>query len=97
MLVDYIAAGLDPAQFWGLTFRTYDLHMTGAGRRIERHSDMLNRHSWGTAAMTGAAMAGKLPKFENVFRPRLKLGAAQSADVLEANIRALARAWGAVT
>ena len=69
--------------------------MTGAGRRIERQADMLNRHSWGTAAMTGAAMGGKLPKFEKVFRPRIKQGAAQSAEVLEANIRALAAAWGA--
>lgn len=89
-----MSAGLDPGQFWGLTFRTYDLHMTGAGRRIERQADMLNRHSWGTAAMTGAAMAGKLPKFERVFRPRIKQGAAQSAEVLEANLRALAKAWG---
>lgn len=90
-----MSAGLDPGQFWTLTFRTYDLHMTGAGRRIERQADMLNRHSWGTAAMTGAAMGGKLPKFEKVFRPRIKQGAAQSAEVLEANIKALAAAWGA--
>lgn len=69
--------------------------MTGAGRRIERQADMLNRHSWGTAAMTGAAMGGKLPKFEKVFRPRIQQGAAQSAEVLEANIKALAAAWGA--
>ena len=45
--------------------------------------------------MTGAAMAGKLPKFEKVFRPQIKPGAAQSAAVLEANIRAMAKAWGA--
>lgn len=70
--------------------------MRGAARRIERDAEVLNRHAWGNAAMTGAAMAGKLKPFEQVFRPKLQAGARQSAEVLEANLRALAKAWGAV-
>lgn len=96
LLIDYVAAGFDPAAFWGLTPRLFDLHMQGAIRRMEREADGRNLQTYNGAALTGAAMAGKLPKFERVFRPRPKAGAVQSAEVLEANLRALARAWGAV-
>lgn len=73
----------------------FDLHMQGAVRRIEREAEMSNRQAWNTASMTGAAMAGKLKPYESVFRPRIKAGVAQSPAVLEANLRALAMAWGA--
>jgi Pyruvate/2-oxoacid:ferredoxin oxidoreductase gamma subunit len=69
--------------------------MQGAIRRMEREAQGVNLQAYNTAALTGAAMAGKLPKFETVFRPRIKSGKAQPAQVLEANLRALARAWGA--
>ena len=75
--------------------RMYDLHMRGAIRRMEREADAANHHAYNTAALTGGAMAGKLPQFDRVFRPRLKSGAVQSADVLQANLLALAKAWGA--
>lgn len=34
---DYISAGFDPAGFWSLTPREYDLHIAGAVQR-ERHA-----------------------------------------------------------
>ena len=91
-----MAAGFDPDAFWRLTLRLYDLHMQGAVKRIERETEISNRHAWNNAAMTGAAMSGKLKRFDEVFRRRPKAGAVQSAEVMEANLRALARAWGAV-
>lgn len=91
-----MAAGFDPGSFWGLTLRLFDLHMRGAVKRIEREAEISNRHAWNNAAMTGAAMSGKLKRFDEVFRRRPKAGAVQSAEVMEANLRALAKAWGAV-
>lgn len=95
-MIDYIAAGFDPAAFWGLTPRMMDLHMQGAVRLLQREAETINRHAYNAAALTGAAMAGKLPRFDTVFRQKLRPGAAQPAEVLDANLRALARAWGAV-
>lgn len=69
--------------------------MQGAIKRMEREAEARNLQTYNGAALTGAAMAGKLPKFDRVFRPPIKSGAAQSAEVLEANLRAMARAWGA--
>jgi len=69
--------------------------MRGASRRIERNIEISNRQSYNTAALTGAAFAGKLPKFEQAFRLKPARGQPQSAAVLEANLRALAIAWGA--
>lgn len=69
--------------------------MQGAIKRMEREAEAANLQTYNGAALTGAAMAGKLPKFERVFRPHLRAGAPQSSEILEANLRALARAWGA--
>lgn len=69
--------------------------MRGAARRIEREIEISNRQAYNTAALTGAAFAGKMPKFDQAFRPKLAPGKPQSAAVLEANLRALAIAWGA--
>jgi len=93
--VDYTAAGFDPHLFWGLTFRLYDLHMQGGSRRIERDIEMRNRQAYNTAELSGVAFVGKLPKYDKVFRPKLTPGIKQSAQVLEANLRACAIAWGA--
>ena len=90
-----MAAGFDPAAFWCITPRLYDLHMRGALKRLEREAETINRHAYNSAALSAGAMKGKLPKYEQVFRAPIKPGAAQSADVLEANLRAMARAWGA--
>ena len=95
--MDYLAAGFQPDGFWRLTFRQYDLHMTGAARRIEREAEMFNRLAYNGAALTGAAFGGKFPDYDKAFSPREAGGAAQSAEALEANLMALARAWGAVT
>jgi len=90
-----VAAGFDPSAFWGLTFRLYDLHMQGAIRRIERETEAMNRQAYNTAALSGGAFAGKMPTYDKAFRKKLQQGARQSAEVLEANLRALAIAWGA--
>jgi Pyruvate/2-oxoacid:ferredoxin oxidoreductase gamma subunit len=95
--MDYVSAGFDPSPFWSLTFRLFDLHMRGASRRIEREIETSNRHAYNTAALSGGAFAGKLPAYDKVFRQRMKVGAKQSAEVIEANLRALAIAWGATS
>lgn len=72
--------------------------MRGAQKRAEMQIEVSNRQAYNTAALTGGAMAGKLPAFEKVFGKRaaqLKSGAKQSAQALEANLRVLAIAWGA--
>ena len=73
----------------------YDLHMRGAIRRMEREADAANHHAYNTAALVGGAMAGKLPDFDRVFRPKVKHGHSQTPEVLEASFWALAKAWGA--
>lgn len=95
--MDYTAAGLCPQGFWGLTFRLYDLHMQGAAKRISREIEVSNRLAWNTAALSGAAFSGQLPKFEKVFSSGSKVRAAaqQSAEVLEAHLKMLAIAFGA--
>lgn len=65
--------------------------MEGAARRIERQADSRNLQAYNMAKLMGA----KLPEFNQVFRKRPKPGMAQPGDVLEANLWALARAWGA--
>lgn len=95
LLIDYVSAGLDAGAFWGLTYRLYDLHMRGAAKRIEREIELSNRQAYNTAALTGGAFAGNLPAYDKVFRKRISAGVRQSAEVLEANLRALARVWGA--
>lgn len=69
--------------------------MDGARARIEREIETANRSAWNTAALVGAAMAGKLPSYDKVFGRKIKRQPAQSAAVLDANLRALAAAWGA--
>lgn len=68
--------------------------MRGAQKRIELQIEISNRQAYNTAALTGGAMAGKLPAFEKVFRPAPSAAKPQSADVQEAMLRTLALAWG---
>lgn len=97
MLIAYAAAGLDPAAFWSLTFRTFDLHMQGAAQRIQREIEISNRQAHNTAALVGGAFAGKLPSYDKAFGKKIGHGVKQSVDVLEAKLRELAAAWGAET
>lgn len=74
--------------------------MRGAAQRVEREIEMRNRQAYNAAALSGAAFAGKLPRFERAFRKQVAVVRARSARpqpaaVLEANLRALAKAWGA--
>lgn len=94
--MDYIAAGFDPSAFWRLTPRQFDLHMQGAQARIERELDAMNRHAYSIAALSGAAFAGQLPKFEKAFGRKVQPGKPQSDASMEASLRVLAVAWGAV-
>ncbi len=69
--------------------------MQGAIRRIERETEALNLQAYNTASLTGGAFVGKMPTYDKAFRKKLQQGTRQSAEVLEANLRALAIAWGA--
>lgn len=93
--MDYIAAGFDPAAFGHLTPRLYQLHMQGAIKRAERDADLRNLQSYNTASLIGEAMSGKLRKFDAVFPKKIQKGVPQPPEVVEANLMALARAWGA--
>lgn len=93
--MDYIAAGFDPLAFWGLTPRLFDLHMQGAQARIERELETMNGHAYSIAALSGAAFAGQLPKFDKAFGRKLPAGKPQSYDALEASLGVMAVAWGA--
>lgn len=58
---------------------------------------MRNRTAWNTAAMVGAAMAGKLPRYEEFFeQDSPDYGEPQTPAQQEAALRVLAAAWGAV-
>lgn len=69
--------------------------MRGAVKRIEREAEFANRQAYNNAALSGAAFAGKLPDFDKAFGGKPKAQAPQSPEVLEANLMALAAAWGA--
>lgn len=98
LLVDYTAAGFDPLAFWGLTPRLFDLHMQGAKERLARELEISNRHAYSTAALAGASFAGKLPAFDKAFGKKLRsAGKQQSVEVMEASLRVLATAWGAIS
>lgn len=94
--MDYTAAGFDPLAFWSHTPRLFDLHMQGAKERLARELEITNRHAYSTAALAGAAFAGKLPAFDKAFGKNLRpSGKPQSVAAMEASLRVLAAAWGA--
>lgn len=58
---------------------------------------MRNRSAWNTAALTGAAMAGKLPRYDEVFGTSTPdHRGPQSAEQQETALRVLAAVWGVV-
>lgn len=92
-----MAAGFDPRAFWSLTPRLFDLHMRGAVKRIERDLDAQHRLAYHTAALSGMAMAGALPAFEEVFKHRrVQPPRAQNLAELEAAIMAIGINLGAM-
>lgn len=62
---------------------------------MEREAEMANRQAWNTAAMAGAAFAGKLKPYERIFGHKAVRRKPQSPAAQEAMLRALAKAWGA--
>lgn len=58
---------------------------------------MRNRAAWNTGALVGAAMAGKLPRYDEFFpvEPVATDTTPQTAAQLEAALYALAASWGA--
>lgn len=93
LLLNYIAAGFSPADFWGLTIRLYDLHMRGAMQRLKRESESRNRQAYNTAALSGGAFAGELPDFDQVFGHDAE-ESEQSEDQIVANAKAWAAQFG---
>lgn len=69
--------------------------MRGARARIDIQIEMSNRQAWNTAALTGGAMAGKLPAYEKIFGG-LRAGATQTPEVQQTMCDTLAKNWGAV-
>ncbi|WP_017999926.1 hypothetical protein [Paracoccus sp. N5] len=87
---------MPPDGFWALTPRLYAVHMHAAIARLKIEMTMRNRSAWNTAALTGAAMVGKLPRYEEFFRPETaEERGAQSAEQQETALRVLAAVWGA--
>lgn len=93
---DYIAAGFPPDEFWALTPRLYALQMRAALERMKIEMTMRNRTAWNTAALVGAAMVGKLPRYHEFFRTEETVQRGpQSPEQQDAALRVLAAAWGA--
>jgi len=88
LLKNYIAAGFDPAAFWGLTPREYAIHLEGAELREQRARSLV----WWTAMMPHMK---KPPSFEKFVGLQPKAPPPQSREVLQAMCDALAHAWGA--
>lgn len=92
LLENYVAAGFDPAAFWGLSPRLYVAHMAGAQRRAEMaHNDAM-RLAYTTAVLTRVKT---MPKLEKLMVRKVKHQRRQSREELQAMCNALAIAWGA--
>lgn len=73
------------------------MQMHAALSRIKIEMTMRNRTAWNTAALVGAAMVGKLPRYDDFFRTDSRESRGpQSPEQQEAALRVLAAAWGAV-
>lgn len=76
--------------------RLYALQMQAHRDRLRLAAEMRNRSAWNTAALTGAAFAGKLRGYDSYFSasdPRQS--GPQTPEQLEAALHVLAAAWGA--
>lgn len=60
-----MAAGFSPADFWGLTFRLYQIHMQGARARIQREADQGKALAWLVAKLS---RVDKIPPLERLLR-----------------------------
>ncbi|MDS9468604.1 hypothetical protein RGQ15_13625 [Paracoccus sp. MBLB3053] len=70
--------------------------MQASRDRLRREVEMRNRSAWNTAALTGAAFAGKLRRFEEYFADRgARVSEPQTQAQMEAALQLLAAAWGA--
>ncbi|WP_136685699.1 hypothetical protein [Falsirhodobacter xinxiangensis] len=65
MLEAYIEAGFDPASFWSLTLRLFQIHMRGAQARIRRDQQQATTTAYLTAGLTRIK---KLPKLKDLLR-----------------------------
>ncbi|WP_423209123.1 hypothetical protein E2976_18430 [Paracoccus yeei] len=71
--------------------------MDAALSRLKIEMTMRNRTAWNTAALVGAAMAGKLPRYDEFFRSdSAEERGPQTPEQQEVALRVLAAAWGAV-
>ena len=88
MLQRYVAAGLDPAEFWRITPRVFEVHLAGAVDRLEREQSDRAWLAWHIAALQRTK---KLPRLRDLQpRSRPKTGAQSPAEMI-----AIARQWHA--
>ena len=64
LLSDYVAVGLSPEVFWGLTIGEFALHMKGAFARLERDNRIHKETAWLTATLT---RADKIPPLHDLL------------------------------
>ena len=64
MLAGYVAAGFEPAAFWKLTPRLYQVHMRGAHERMQREHDARVWLAWHTAFLP---QAKRKPRYEDLL------------------------------
>ena len=95
---NFLKAGYAGERFWGLTPRLYAIEIHAALERLRLEMTMRNRTAWNTAALVGAAMAGKLPRYDEFFPVEAEADSKgpQTAEQLEVALRALAASWGAL-
>src|SRR5262245_10879615 len=84
LFVDFVAAGYDGAEFWGLTPRELDRYMRAARKRLEREHDA---NAWLAWHIAGMVRAKKMPKLESLLsrksgRPR-RQSVAEQLHLLE--------------
>lgn len=71
--------------------------MHAALSRLKIEMTMRNRTAWNTAALVGAAILGKLPRYDEFFRTDAPENSEpQTPEQQEAALRVLAAAWGAI-
>jgi hypothetical protein len=80
----WIDAGFAPDEFWTQTPHSFQLTMQGVRKRMEREAEARLTQSWEAAAMTGAAMSGKLKPLRHYLgnRSRKRQTPREMLDVL---------------
>lgn len=78
-----MAAGLDPSQFWTLTYREIDVCLAGAGERLEREQ---NGRAWLAWHIEALGRTKRLPKLDRLYVQKRQRQTPQQ-------MQAVVRAW----